>query len=68
MRIVCQNALSHPKLALRREPGYPAGEPAPCFLQCFCGKKVPVPVGQTANVTCSECQMEYTATGWVVSK
>jgi hypothetical protein len=55
------------KLALRREEGYPVGQPAPCYLLCPCGRKVPVPPDAIAPLTC-DCGAAYTPDGWIVTR
>ena len=52
------------KVAMIREPGYPVGVPAPCYLRCPCGAK-PSTVPGGATVTCHQCGTTYTSTGWV---
>lgn len=51
------------KLAAIREPGYPVGEPAPCFFHCPCGAKVPAYQGEQA----CQCGTRYDARGWVMA-
>jgi len=55
------------KKALRREPGYPVGVAAPCYLVCDCGEKLSLPVvaGMPLTYICA-CGTEYDARGYVV--
>ena len=51
------------KRAVIREPGYPVGSPAPCYIKCWCGAR---PRAYTGPVRC-DCGTRYTDDGWVVS-
>jgi hypothetical protein len=57
------------KRALKREPGYPVGVPAPLYLDCTCGHKLSIPQVRGLPVTfiCA-CGIEYDAAGWVVTR
>ncbi len=57
------------KRALRRDEGYPIGQPAPLYILCECGGKVPVPVvrGLPMTYQCA-CGVVYDAQGWIVSR
>lgn len=50
------------KAAIQREPGYPVGEPAPCFLICECGKRLYLP-GTALPLRC-DCGAMYDSAGW----
>lgn len=49
------------KKALIREPGYPAGHPAPLYINCACGAKIPG-VGH-GDVECPTCKQKYDEKG-----
>lgn len=54
------------KAALIRRPGYPVGQPAPCFMRC-CNHEIDAPSdGETA--ACPSCGTEYDSRGWATPK
>jgi hypothetical protein len=58
------------KKAVRRKPGYPTGEPAPCFIPC-CENEIDVPeFGKTEvftfTVHCPTCGTVYNQAGWIM--
>lgn len=55
------------KRAIKREPGYPTGVTAPCFLDCECGYKLSLPVitGLPMTYQCL-CGREYDSQGWII--
>lgn len=57
------------KRALKREPGYPVGIPAPMYLDCECGHHLPIPEikGMPMTYQCL-CGRVYDARGWIVSQ
>ncbi len=52
------------KLAVKREPGYPVGTTAPCYLDCPCGMKLDLPSTMVMGVRCPDCGAAYDAGGW----
>lgn len=52
------------KRALKREPGYPAGVPAPLYIDCLCGNKLSPPA-RDDGFYCDTCGREYTPHGWL---
>jgi len=57
------------KLAVIRDPDttIPVGYPAPCFLRCPCGARVPVMPGAPGVMLCA-CGDAYTHDGWKVNR
>lgn len=53
------------KRALRREPGYPIGKPAPMYLLCGCGNHLAVTDGQQSICLCG---IVYDDHGWILSE
>ncbi len=53
------------KVAIKRDPSYPAGQPAPMFLDCPCGLRHPVDFPYGADIHC-ECGLAFSALGWVL--
>jgi hypothetical protein len=53
------------KIALRREPGYPIGTPAPMHAICACGQRLDFPA-TAASVKCSNCGRKWSAAGWLI--
>ena len=53
------------KVAMIREPGYPIGKPAPCYLNCPCGAR-PSTRHHGEHVACA-CGRVYTSLGYLVS-
>ena len=49
------------KLALKRDPNVPVGQPAPMHLDCPCGTQIAVNADVMA---CSGCGSEYNSMGW----
>lgn len=60
--------MGYTKKALIREAGHPLGQPAPMYLVCVCGNKVPVsaPFDAGTREACSECGQIYDGAGWLV--
>lgn len=61
------------KLALKRDPSVPMGQPAPLHLDCPCGRVLSVPsigyrIGSKSEITCGGCGNVYTAHGWLTRK
>lgn len=54
------------KRALIRRPGYPVGQPAPCFIHCGCGREVDV-IESRKPQPCP-CGLTYDAAGWIVAE
>lgn len=50
------------KVAVRREPGYPVGSPAPMFLVCVCGSKVAIDAEM--RIVACECGEAYDSRGY----
>jgi hypothetical protein len=53
------------KVAVIRMPGYPIGQPAPCYLNCPCGAK-PKRGGLAEYVPCV-CGAVYSFNGYLVN-
>lgn len=53
------------KHALIRDSVAPAGHPAPVFVLCDCGAKVPIV--DVVNI-CVLCQIAYSKTGWIIEE
>ena len=54
------------KLAWIREPGYPAGQPAPGYFDCLCGIRITgIDYAQKALVRCVGCDRVYDGEGWI---
>ena len=55
------------KVAMIREPGYPAGQAAPCYLNCPCGAKPRTSVTADPEITFVECACGrvYDTAGWL---
>lgn len=51
------------KLALRREEGFPVGQPAPLYLVCLCGVKVHVEQGLESE--CLVCGRRFDDRGFI---
>jgi hypothetical protein len=51
------------KKALKREPGYPVGVPAPLYVDCLCGSHVPI----TGNANSCACGTVFDEAGWITS-
>lgn len=52
------------KVALRRDPAAPIGQPAPLHVVCPCGATVP----QTdAGMTCRQCGQRFDSRGWLLT-
>lgn len=62
--------MSLTKLALKRDPTVPIGQPAPMHLDCPCGQSLPVPRVPFAGVQVIQCQCgaRYSAEGWVLER
>lgn len=56
------------KRALKVEPGYLVGKPAPLYLDCECGHHLAMPKGfqEDAGLTVCECGRQYDSFGWIV--
>lgn len=50
------------KLAVKRDPSVPMGQPAPCWLDCRCGHRVDLVPGHEV-LTCA-CGNRYGRNGW----
>lgn len=55
------------KVAVRRDPSVPIGEPAPLYLVCPCGASVPLADIDT-DVVCAACGQTFTPDGWLLPK
>jgi len=55
--------MAYTKLARRREPNAPQGQPAPMHFDCPCGQKVPV----TSDANTCTCGAVYDSDGWVIA-
>jgi hypothetical protein len=53
--------MAYQKLALKRDPNAPAGQPADIHVDCLCGQEVPI----TSNENLCACGAIYDRTGWV---
>lgn len=54
------------KAALIRRPGYPIGQPAPCYFEC-CGNEIDAPeAGEHA--TCPTCGNRFDERGYITPK
>lgn len=51
------------KAALIRRPGYPVGQPAPCFFEC-CGNEIDAPTAG-GFATCPTCGNRFDYRGWI---
>jgi len=54
------------KKALISEEGHPVGVPAPMYLICICGTKVPMPGPHAA--TCPKCGTKFDGAGWIIER
>lgn len=55
------------KKALIREEGYPVGRPGPMYLNCVCGKKLPVQAPFTEECVPCACGYVYDSRGWILN-
>jgi hypothetical protein len=55
------------KRALKVEPGHPIGKPAPMYLDCECGQRLPMltPFQEGVPVIVCECGRVYDSFGWI---
>jgi len=51
------------KLALKRDPSVPVGQPAPMFLDCPCGERLTA----TDSINSCKCGAAYDARGYVIT-
>jgi len=58
-----QNNVAYTKLALKRDPDVPAGQPAPMHLDCPCGQQVPA----DDDVNECACGATYDHRGYVIT-
>ena len=58
------------KRALKREPGYPVGVPAPLYLDCECGHHLSMPHvnGLPIQAYVCLCGREYDPRGWLLKE
>ena len=47
------------KLAAKRGPGYPVGQPAPMYLDCLCGAHLPMNYDNGKTTTCFDWGIIY---------
>lgn len=55
------------KIALKREAGYPIGQPAPLYANCPCGTTISH-LDYKTGFTCPNCRNQYSADGWIISR
>lgn len=59
----CKSSARLVKVAAIREPGWPVGSPAPCYLNCPCGAR---PRAYQGEVRCA-CGQLYTDDGYLIT-